>query len=102
MFHALFLCSTGPSTRTNIGPDKVKFNNTVTFTPGAATQESVSVPIVDDDIALEEDEVVTVELNIISPKRDVGSGMYMTATVTIIDDDCKFGIYMYSKASAIF
>ena len=66
------------------------FNHTVTFTVGGPTKWNLSVPIKNDMIALEEDEVVQVHLIIESPASGVNLGKFNTTLVTIVDDDSKF------------
>ena len=76
----------------NIGTDKVVFNSTITFTDGGPKEKTVSAVIEDDMIALEDDELITVDLTIVSPTSGVTLGDNPTTTVTIVDNDCKFNI----------
>ena len=93
-FYSLFHWLTGPSNQVNIGPDRVVFNNTVTITANGPTEQTVTVSVLiqNDVIALEDDELVTVDLTIVSPPSGVNPGDFITTFVTIVDDDCKFSI----------
>ena len=82
-----FLCPTGPSTQTNIGDDKVEFSDTVTFTPRGLEVMTVSVPIVNDTISFEDDEIVDVNLTIVRPGFGVKFGANPVTKVVIVDDD---------------
>ena len=75
-----------------IGPDRVVFNDNVTFTAGGPKEQNVSAAIINDVIALEDDEIVTVNLIIISPTSGVNPGRFTSTVVTIVDNDCKFSI----------
>ena len=84
------LCNrTGPSQQRTIGPDRVVFNTNVILTAGGPTEQTISAVIVDDTIAFEDDEVVTVGLTIISPPMGVNLGVFPTTVVTIVDNDGK-------------
>ena len=75
-----------------IGPDRVVFNDNVTFTAGGPTEQNVSTTIVNDVIALEDDEIVTVDLTIDSPATGVSFGVFTQTVVTIVDNDGKSAI----------
>ena len=95
LFSQQFLCdlsfphSSGPSSQTGIGPDRVTFGSTITFAVGGPKEQTVSADIVNDDVAFEDDEIVVVGLSIDSPLNDVSLGVIPTTTVTISDDDGK-------------
>ena len=84
-----FFNPTGPSEQTTIGPDRVVLKSNITFTAGGPTEHTVSATIVNDMIAFEEDEVVTVDLTIINPIPDVYLGSFPTTVLTIVDNDGK-------------
>ena len=87
-----FACITVSYTHTGVGPDRVKFNSTVRFTPDGPKEQTVSAMISNDDIALEDNEEVNVTLNVLSPSSGVMLGDFPTTLVTIVNDDCKFSI----------
>ena len=62
----------------------------ITFTADGPKKINVSAVIVDDEVALEDDELVSVVLDIISPATGVHFGSSPTTVVTIVDDDGKF------------
>ena len=87
---SIFHCPPGPSAQTTIGPARVVFNNIiVTFTPNGPKKQNVSVPIIDDDVALEDNETVTVDLTILSPSYGVKLGLHKSTEVIIEDNDGK-------------
>ena len=87
------LSPTGPSQQTTVGTDRVVFKEmNITFTADGPKKKSVSADIVNDEVALEDDELVSVVLDIVSPTSGVHFGSFQTTVVTIIDDDCKFYI----------
>ena len=96
----LFLSSTGPSSQVEVGPEKVVFDRVVLFAAGDPTEQTVSVTIPNDLIALENDELVNVNLTIICPASGVTFGQFSTTLVTIVDDDRKFA--KYNKCCFIF
>ena len=59
------------------------------FTASGPKQQIVSAFIFNDTIALEADEVVDVELTIISPSPGVTFGTFPNTVVKIADDDRK-------------
>ena len=79
----------GPSDQADIGPNKVAYSEEVVFRAGGAKQQVVSALIVNDTIALEADEIVSVNLTIVSPSSGVKFGNYSNAVITIADDDRK-------------
>ena len=80
------LCPTVSSTQTNVSDDKVSFRTmTLTFSRNDPKEQNVSTAIVDDKIALEDDEIVRV-LIASTPPAGVMFGITNT-NVTIIDDD---------------
>ena len=85
---------TGPSDQTKIGPDRVVFKSNITFTAGGSKEQIVSAGIINDNIAFEDDEVVPVDLTIISPSTGVNLGAFPTTVVTIVDNDRKSTIAM--------
>ena len=68
------------------------FKQNVTFTPGGPTELIVSATIINDMIAFEDDEVVTVNLTIVSPITGLSLGSFPTTVVIIVDDESKFAI----------
>ena len=89
-----FLNPTGPSSQTRIGPDRMVFKSNVTFSAGGSLEEPVCATIINDDIALEDNETFEVFLSIVSPQMDVTTGLVSTTMVTIVDNDGKSGIAM--------
>ena len=65
------------------------FNQQVVFTTGSTTSQTASAQIVNDMIALEENEVVNLEIVIESPTSGVSLGYFPTTEVVIVDDECK-------------
>ena len=59
------------------------------FRASGAKQQIVSALIVNDTIALEADEIVSVNLTIVSPSSGVKFGNFSNTVVTIVDDDRK-------------
>ena len=85
-----FHCPTGPSPQTTVGTDRVVFRDkTVTFTPSGPKEQSVFTPIIDDMVAIEDDEMVTVNLTILSPSSGVKLGLHKSTKVIIEDNDGK-------------
>ena len=80
---------TGPSDQVDIGPNRVAYSDKVVFRASGPTQQIVSAFIVNDTIALEADEVVSVDLTIVSPSSGVTFGPFSSTVVTITDDDRK-------------
>ena len=87
---SIFSCPTGPSTQATIGPDKVVFDDVmVTFTPNGAKKQRVSAQIIDDDVALEDNETIRVDLTIVSPSFGVKLGLHKSTEVIIEDNEGK-------------
>ena len=59
--------------------------------PTSAGEQCVEIPIIDDSIALEGDEIFIVEFDSNQLPDDVKPGPVNFTTVSIIDDDGKFG-----------
>ena len=87
--HLTCVFPTGPSDQAEIGPNKVVFSEEVVFRASGAKQQIVSTLIVNDMIALEADEIVSVNLTIVSPSSGVKFGNFSNTVVTIVDDDRK-------------
>ena len=99
---SIFRCPIGPSTQTTIGADKVVFNNIpVIFTPDGPKRKSVSAPIIDDNVALEDNETVTVNLTIVSPTAGVKLGLHKSTKVIIVDNDGKLATGEYNGVSCL-
>ena len=64
-------------------------NTTVTFQPGETGQKPVVINILDDQILENDEQIVTFIASSDSDARVVTS----TATVTILDDDCKWLLF---------
>ena len=64
----------------------------VTFTVGGPAEQTVSPIIIDDMIALKDDEIVSVNLAVVSPASGVNLGDFPTTAVIIVNDDCKCSI----------
>ena len=73
-----------------VAPDRLEFNSTVKFIAGGSKHQTVSKSIINDVVALEDNELVNVSLIIQSPASGVILGQFPTTLVTIVDDDCKF------------
>ena len=80
---------TGPSDQTNIGPNRVAYSDEVVFSPSGPKQRTISALVVNDTIALEADELVSVDLTVISPSSGVRLGVFSRTVVVITDDDRK-------------
>ena len=63
----------------------------ITFNADGPKKMNVSAVIVNDEVALEADEIVTVRITDVSPIPGVNVGL-QTTVVTIIDDDRKLQI----------
>ena len=79
----------------------IELAGTVIFTTGPASMDTIlyDLDLRNDNVALENDEIVTITLSSPSSSRVVVGGMvngvvyYPTATLTIQDDDCESHLY---------
>ena len=62
-----FFFQKGPSTQIKIGPDRVGFNSQVVLTSNGPFRQTVFAQVIDDMVALEDDEMVKLELTVDTP-----------------------------------
>ena len=67
------------------------FDDSFTLFVGLAqrTVVFVSASLINDRVAFEDDEIVMVDLSVVSSPFNVSLGAFPTTVVTIVDDDCK-------------
>ena len=70
------------------------YNSPVTFTSGGPFRQKVFTQVINDKIALEDDEIVTLELTIDSPSSGVNFSYFPATVVRVVDDDCKHSIVL--------
>ena len=87
--YSYFLCSTGPSSQTKIGPDRVVYNSQVVFTINGPFRWTASAQFINDLITLEDDEMVNLDVVIDSPSSGITFNYFPTTVVRIVDNDCR-------------
>ena len=65
------------------------YNQQLVFTPNGPYAQNASVRIINDMIALEENETISVRLVFLSTTSGVSLGHFPTTVVEIVDNDCK-------------
>ena len=81
------ICLSGPSTQTTIGINRVAFNSQITFNTSGPFRQIAYAQIINDDVALEKDEIVHLTVIIQSPSSGVMLSHFPTTVVRIVDDD---------------
>ena len=79
----------------------MSFTRDIIFSGRGPTEENVVDTIVDDEIALEDHEIVTVGITVVSPNFGVNVEL-RTTVVTIIDDDRKLQIVRQEFSPGVF
>ena len=79
---------TGPSAQENVGPDRVVYHEHLVFRSNGPFRQTAYTPIINDTIALEDDEIVTLVLTFDSQSTGLAFSYFATTVCRIVDDDC--------------